>query len=52
MPCVELMVAIDVGQSIVIQIKYKRLRFEIMNPMVQGPNNSIELLIIGGIVES
>jgi len=33
-------------------MQYKRLGLEVIIPMFQGLNNDIELLIIGGIVES
>jgi len=33
-------------------MKYKRLGLEIMIPMLQNPNNGIELLVIDGVVKS
>jgi len=52
MPCIQLVLAINVRQSLVIRIEYKRLGLEVMIPMLQSPNNGTELLIISGVVES
>jgi len=52
MPCVQLVLAIDERQSLVIQMEYKRLGLEVMISMFQRPHNSIELLILSGVVES
>jgi len=52
MPCVQLVLAIDVRQSLMIQIKYKGLEFEVVILILQSPNNGIDLLIISGIVKS
>ena len=49
-PCIQL-VFIDVGQNLVIQMEYKRLRLEVIILMLQSHNNGIELLIIGGAVK-
>jgi len=52
MPCTQLVLTIDVRQSLVIRIDYKRLQLDVMIPMLQSPNNDIELFIIGRVVES
>jgi len=52
MPCIELVLTIDERQSLVIRMEYKRLGLKVMIPMLQSPNNDIELLIISGVVES
>jgi len=52
MPCIQLVLAIDERQSLVILMEYKKLGLEVMILMLQSPNNGIELLIISGVVES
>jgi len=34
MSCIQLVLALDVGQSLVIQMEYKRLGLEVMIPML------------------
>ena len=38
--------------NFVIRMEYKRFGFEVMISMLQTPNNGIELLVIGRVVES
>ena len=45
MPCVQLVLAIDVRQSLVILTEYKRLGLEIMILMLQSPHNGVKFLI-------
>jgi len=51
MPCIQLVLAINERQSLVIQMEYKRLRLEIMTPTLQSPYNGIEILITSEVVE-
>jgi len=44
MPCIQLVLAIDVRQSLVIQMEYKRLGLELKIPILQSSNNGIKLL--------
>jgi len=52
MPCIQLVLAIDVRHSFVIQMEYKRFGLEVMISMLQSLNNEIKLLVVGGVVES
>jgi len=52
MPCIKLVLAIDVRQRHVIRMEYKGLGLKIMTPMFESLNNGIELLVIGGVVQS
>ena len=49
---IQLVLAINERQRLVIRMEYKRLGLEVMILMLQSPNNGIELLIISGVVES
>ena len=51
MPFIQLVLAIDVRQSLVIRMECKRLGPEVMIPMLQTPNNGIELLIMSRVTE-
>ena len=53
MLCVQLVLAIDVGQCFVIRIEHKglELRLKVMTLMFQGSNNGMEFLVISGVVE-
>jgi len=44
------MLTIDLLEGVVIRMQDKGLSFEVMNPMSQGPHNSIELFFTGVIV--
>ena len=50
MPRVQLVLAIDIPEGLVIRMEHKRLRFEVMTPMSQGPDYSIKFLVIGAVV--
>jgi len=52
MPCIQLALAIDKRQSLVIRMEYKRLGFKVMISMFQSLYNGVEHLIISGVVES
>ena len=52
MSCIQLMLAIDVGQDLATQMRNKKFGLEAVIPMLKGPYNSIELLIICVVIES
>ena len=52
MSCVQLVLTIDIGQCLVMQIEHNRLSLEVMNPILQSSSNGIEFLVISGVVES
>jgi len=45
------MLTIDIRQSLVIRIEHKGLGLDVMTLMFQSPNNGMEFLVIGGVVE-
>jgi len=48
---VDFMLNIDL-EGLVIRMQDKRPSFEVMTQMTQGPHNSIELFIVGVVVDS
>ena len=47
MPVIEFPLRVEIGEGLIVEVKNKLIRYQVMTPITQGLNHHIKFLIIG-----